>query len=214
MIQQEIATPDNKPIQSCKVRSQKIEFGTTKWLTYTAVFAALSLVMKFVGQFLTLTPSFKITLIYTVWLVGAATLGPIAGGAICFISDVLGALLFPTGAINPLLTLGCTLYGVIAALSFKYFPVKNNVAKFIFSGVICTLLITLLFDSFAIWYWCKYYLKLQSFMDRSFIAYIGASRLMQLAVGAVNIIITIALVPLLQRLKMLPVYKNKAAQDA
>ena len=114
--QQEIATPDIQATNNRAVRSQKLKLGTTKWLTYTAMFAALAIVMKFIGQFLTLTDSFKITLIYAVWLVAAAVLGVVGGGVVCFVSDVLGALIIPQGPINPLLTLGCTLYGVIAGL--------------------------------------------------------------------------------------------------
>ena len=160
--------------------------------------------MKFAGQALTITKDFKITPIYVIWLIASAVLGPIGGGVVGFLSDILGALIFPTGAINPLLTLGCTMYGVLAGLCYKYFPVKSHFAKFLFSGIMCTVLVSLLFDSFAIWYWCKFYLKLPSYADRSFIAYIGASRLMQLAVSAVNIAITLSMIPLLKQLKLLP----------
>ncbi|MBD5131480.1 MAG: folate family ECF transporter S component [Clostridiales bacterium] len=206
--QQEIATPDIR--KKSNVRSQQIKFGTTKWLTYTAVFAALSLVMKFIGQFLTLTPNFKITPIYVVWLISAAVLGPVGGGIVCFVSDVLGAIIFPMGALNPLLTLGCTLYGVIAGLCFKYFPVKNYIAKFLFAGIACTLLITLLFDSFAIWWWCRYYLHLKSYLEKGFWVYVGASRVLQLAVGAINIVVTVMMIPLLTKLRLLPPLNKKA----
>lgn len=200
-------------MRSAKVRSQKVSFGTTKWLTYTAVFTALALVMKFAGQALTITKDFKITPIYVIWLIAAAVLGPVGGGVVGFLSDILGALIFPVGAINPLLTLGCTMYGVLAGLCYKYFPVKNHYAKFLFSGIMCTVLVSLLFDSFALWYWCKFYLKLASYADKTFFAYIGASRIMQLAVSAVNIGITLAMVPLLRQLKLLPDLKKKQKQQ-
>lgn len=201
--QQEIATPDKVNT----VRSQKLTFGTTKWLTYTAVFAALAIVMKLVGQVLTLTDSFKITLIYAVWLVAAAVLGPIGGGTVCLVSDILGAIIIPKGAINPLLALGCALYGVTAGLCFRL-PIRSNIVKFIVAGITCTLFITLAFDSMAIWVWCKYYLKLASFADRALAVYVGM-RLMQCAVGAINTAIAVAMIPLLLRLDLLPQYKKK-----
>lgn len=206
--QQEIATPDNEIIG--KVRSRKPILGTTKWLTYAAIFAALAIVMKFIGQFLTLTDSFKLTPIYAVWLVAAAVLGPIGGGVVCFVSDVLGAIVMPMGALNPLLTLGCTLYGVIAGLCFKL-PTRTNLVRFIIAGVTCTVLVSLIFDSFAIWVWCKYYLKLASWADRALGVYM-ASRALQCAVSAINIAIAVAMIPLLNKLKILPQTKTKKAK--
>lgn len=196
--QQEIATPDK--VTHKNVRSQP-KFGTTRWLTYAAVFAALALVMKLIGQIATVNDSFKITPIYTVWLCAAAVLGPVGGGAVAFISDVLGALILPTGPINPILTVGCTLYGVIAGLCFKI-P-RSNVVRFIVAGVSCTLLVSLVFDSFAIWVWCRYVLALGSFLDRTLFVYIGM-RLMQTLISTVNIPIAIATIPLFNRLGLLP----------
>lgn len=199
--QQEIATPDNKT-HTRKVRTQKLEFGTTKWLTYAAMFAALAVVMKFIGQFLTLTDSFKITLIYVVWLIAGATLGAFGGGAVCFASDVLGAIIFPTGAINPFLILGNTVYGVIAALAFKI-PIKSNVAKFIIAGVACTIICTCGINTLAIYYSYSYY-KVMS-VWQYFVAY----RIMQPVVAVINIVIAVAMIPLLNRLRLLPPIKRR-----
>ncbi len=207
--QQEIATPDNAITKSRRVRTKTPpKFGTTRWLTYTAVFTALAIVMKLIGQFLTFNDAFKVTLIYTVWLVAAAVVGPIGGGSVCFISDILGAIIVPKGAINPLLAFGCTMYGVVAGLCFKYSPSESYVVRFLISGIVCSIFVSLIFDSFAIWVWCKYYLKLKSFMEKSFWVYLGPSRALQLAVGAINIAITLSLIPLLKKLKLLPPQKK------
>ena len=211
LAQQEIATPDKDTI-SRKVRSQPLKFGTTKWLAYTALFAALAIVMKFIGQYLTLTDTFKITLIYVIWLIAAAVLGPVGGGTVCFVSDVLGAVIFPRGAINPLLTLGCVLFGVTAAFCFRL-PVKSYIAKFVFAGVVCSVAYTLLFDSFAIWVWCKYYLNLKSYVNTSFWVYLGPTRAMQLGVAAINIAVTVAMIPLLIRLRLLPPLKTATSKN-
>ncbi len=202
--QQEIATPDKRITQ--KVRSQK-SLSVTKKLTYTAVFAALAIVMKFVGQFLTITPSFKITLIYCIWLIAAAVLGPVRGGAVCFISDVLGALIIPTGAMNPLLIIGNTLYGIIAGLTFKFTPGRFYSVKFIVSGIACTLICTCLINSAAIWYWYKYYETM------SFPLYFAAYRALQPAVAAINIAITVAMIPLIKKLGLLPEPNKKGEKE-
>lgn len=197
--QQEIATPDSN-IRVPRISHSKL--SPTKRLTYTAMFAALALAFKLLGQVTTLNDTFKITLIYSVWLTAAAVLGPISGGAVGFISDFLGALIFPTGVFNPLLTVGCTLYGVFAGLCFRL-PVKSNAVRFIIAGVVCTVTVSLIFDSFSIWIWCRYVLKLGSFMDRTLIVYIGM-RMLQCLMGLVNVPVAIAMIPLLNRLKLLP----------
>ncbi len=198
--QQEIATSDRK--NNIKVRSQK-KITATKYLTYTAVFAALALIMKFIGQYLTLTQSFKITLIYTVWLIAGAVLGPLGGGAVGFISDVLGAIIFPTGAINPFLVLGNTFYGVLAALAFRFTPSRHYVVKFISAGLICTLVCTCLFNSLAIWSYYGYYKTLD------FWQYFISFRWTQPLVALINIAVTVAMIPLLTRMRLLPAIKQK-----
>lgn len=200
--QQEIATPDKRNTNARTVRSQQLTFGTTKWLTYTAVFAALAIVMKFIGQFLTLTPSFKITLIYTVWLIAAAVLGVFGGAAVCFVSDVLGAIIIPVGPMNPYLIIGNLLYGITAALVFKYLPIKSYVIKFIAAGLACTLLCTCVANSLALYYSYKYYETL------TFWQYFAAFRALQPVVALINIAVTVAMIPLLMRLKLLPPLKR------
>ena len=207
--QQEIATPDIKT-NIRKVRSHTIAFGTTKWLAYTAFFTALALMMKVIGQIGTLSDLAKITPIYAIWLIGAAVLGPIGGGAICFISDLTIALVFPMGVLNPFITLVCTLYGVIAGLIFKI-PLKSYAARFIIAGTVCAFLCTFTLDSLAIWGWCKYYLKLGSFMcggkNGVFWIYM-TSRLFQLTVALANTVLTVAMIPILLKLKLLPKIKT------
>ena len=207
--QQEIATPTFE-IKS-KVRSQSIAFGTTRWLTHTALLTALALLMKVIGQIGTLSEMSKLTLIYTIWLVAAAVLGPIGGGTVCFISDLLIALVFPTGVINPFITIVCTLYGVIAGLIFKYMPTKHYAVKFVVAGLTCAVVCTFVLDSLAIWGWCKYYLGLKSFMSGGKNGLFGVymlTRLFQLGVAVVNTFIAVAMIPLLTRLKLLPAVKK------
>ena len=208
--QQEIATPTLNTKN--KVRStQAIEFGTTKWLTYTALFTALALMMKVLGQFGTFSEISKLTLIYTIWLVAAAVLGPVGGGTVCFISDLLIALVFPTGVINPFITIVCTLYGILAGLIIKYLPIKYHSVRIIVAGLVCAALCTFVLNSYAIWGWCKYYLKLKSFMEGGKNGAFGlymTTRLFQFAVAAANSFIAAAMVPLLTRLKLLPPVKK------
>lgn len=196
--QQEIATPDINYTKARKVRSHSLTFGTTKWLTYAGVYSALAIAMKLIGQYLTLTPSFKITLIYVIWLMASATLGAIGGSAVCFTSDVLGAIIVPKGAMNPYLIIGNVLYGIIGALVFRYFPIKNYAVKFIAAGIACTLFCTCIANSLALFYSYKYYQTL------TFWQYFVAYRALQPVVAIINIVITVGMIPLMTRLNLLP----------
>lgn len=205
--QQEIATPDNSIVGSQQLRKKRIGSSPTRYLTYVAVFAALAIVMKLIGQVLTFTDSFKVTLIYFIWLIAGAALGPIGGGAVGFVSDVLGAIVIPTGAVNPLLILGNTAYGVIAGLCFKFTPSRHYAVKMIVSGVACTVLCTCLFNSFAIW--VAYYKDVFSFWQ-----YFAAKRALQPVVAGINIFIAVAMIPLLVSLGLLPKYDKKEKKNA
>ncbi|MDE5592321.1 MAG: ECF transporter S component [Clostridiales bacterium] len=213
--QQEIATPDNRVTD--KVRSQALKLGTTKWLTYTALFTSLALLMKVIGQIGTLSDVSKITPIYAIWLIAAAVLGPFGGGAVCFISDVVIALVFPRGVLNPFVTLVCTLYGVLAGLIFRYVPTKSYSTRFLLAGITCAIVCTFVLDSLAIWGWCKYYLKLGSFMENGknsmFWLYM-TTRLFQLLMAISNTVITVALIPALNRLRLLPPIKRRKKATA
>lgn len=207
--QQEIASPN---MNNGSAAAQKIKLGTTKWLTYTALFTALALLMKVLGQIGTLGDAAKITPIYTVWLTAAAVLGPVGGGTVCFISDLLIALVFPTGVLNPFITLVCTMYGVAAGLIIRYMPAKSYTVRFITAGVFCAVVFTYILDSLAIWGWCKYYLGLKSFMPDGkngvFWLYMS-TRLFQLAMAIANTALGVALIPLLKRLRVLPPIAQK-----
>lgn len=205
--QQEIATPDVMNKKNRSVRSQKLKFGTTKWLTYTAMFAALAIAMKLIGQYLTITPNFKITLIYVIWIISGAVLGIIGGATVCFVSDVLGAILVPMGAMNPYLIVGNVFYGVLAALVFRFTPIKNYVVKLIASGIACTVLCTCLINSLALYYTYGYYETL------SFWQYFLGFRALQPVISIINIIVVVAMIPLLLRLKLLPRLKNKTQKS-
>lgn len=203
--QKEIAAPDKLSIKP--KLAERISATPTRFITYTAVFSALAVLMKFVGQYLTITPEFKITLIYTVWLAAAACLGPVGGGGVCLISDILGAIILPRGAINPLLIAGNTLYGVLAALSFRFTPSRSYIAKFIVSGIVCTLICTCLLNTFAIWYWYGYN-ELFGFW-----IYFATRRAFQPLVAAINIVIVVCLIPLLKRIKLLPPQRSALKGD-
>lgn len=60
------------------------------------------------------------------------TLGPIAGGAVGLVADLLGSLQVGYGfSISPVITLGAVLVGVLSGVVFKYVPISKLTPKLI-----------------------------------------------------------------------------------
>ena len=98
--QQEIATPKSLSVNANDANSisQKKQ-SPTKRITYLATFTALSLVLKMLSNALSaaLPPSLKISFSYLGWYLSAAVLGPLGGGCVALVTDVLGQLVLPQG---------------------------------------------------------------------------------------------------------------------
>lgn len=160
--------------------------------------------MKIVGQFLTLTPSFKITFIYAVWILAGASLGPVGGAIVGFSSDVLGAILFPQGAMNLGIIAGNTVYPLIVGLTFWLLPVKNHTVKIIVGGLISLVVCTLGINSLSMWY-VYGYSKTMNFWQ-----YLLVMRTFQPVVSVINIAVACMMLPVCYRLKLInrPVCKS------
>lgn len=223
--QQEIATPkscdcllsdDSTPAPETPVRSddygppegcgdtvarsrpkKKLLIEGTKRLTYIATLTAFALAMKFVGQtwggYLQLF-SLKLSFIYLPWILAAIMLGPIDAMIVGFVSDFLGIIILPTtGTIIPLLTLSNTLFPMIVGLAVRYLPLKNLFLKTAIgtaaSILICTLGLSTL--GLSLTYGTPFFVQL-------------AARWAQPIIIALNLAIVGALLPLFDKLKLLP----------
>ncbi len=167
----------------------------TKWLTYCATFAALSVVCKIMGNAISFIPSLRFTLVYIPWVIGGVVLSPFGGALSAAIGDVLGQLIMPAGigALNPFITLGNTLFAFIPALLYKYSP-KNKKFLFLSFGIILsTLVCTLGINSLAIY---QYFKNSMGYWD-----YFVLKRLPQTIVIAINHVLILLLIPALERTK-------------
>ena len=62
----------------------------------------------------------------------AITLGPVAGGMVALVADLLGSLQVGYGfSISPVITLGAVLVGVLSGIIFKYVPIRKMSLKLI-----------------------------------------------------------------------------------
>ena len=101
---------------------------STRFLVFVALLTAVAVVAKmFLGIPVTIAGSYikDINLSSVVIMLGGAVFGPLAGGIIGALTDIIVTLLRPMGAYCPLFTISNTLIGIIPALFFM----KKNFDK-------------------------------------------------------------------------------------
>ena len=102
-----------------KKQPEKFRLSKTRRLTYIAVLAALATVTNVFD--LKISDEFQISLVATVGFIAGYALGGGGGFAVCFIGDLLGAIINPHGPYNPIIGIGTGLWGLIPGVAFYYF---------------------------------------------------------------------------------------------
>ncbi len=171
---------------------QKTNQITTQKLVMTALLVAIYVVLS---RFLSI-PSwdFKIGFSFLPVVIGALVLGPIYGGLIGGLGDLVGAILFPIGAYFPGYTATAFLMGWLYGMILKEEQSKKRIViAVVIPELICSLLLNTLWISIT--------------YGASFTA-LFATRSIQFAVMSVVKIITIAIV-----VRYIPYFK-KATKSA
>lgn len=111
------------------LRTQRVNVTPTKRVTYTALFAALAVVLN-VFTIQTGIKYFVISFVAVPCFVGGVLLGPYCGFVIGFLGDLLGAVINPFGAYMPLIGIASGLWGFIPGAIIRLG--SNNSIKYIF----------------------------------------------------------------------------------
>ena len=170
-----------------------------KKLAYTGLFAALAIAANGFGIFL---PVFGVGASAT--LTGIF-LGPVAGGIVGGVGDLIGWLIQPAGPFNIFITMGSIFLGVIPGLIFKLklTPVLKIIISFILIFVVCTAGL----NSFGIWF---YYVK-----GKGFFVFMLGRLATQSIVWAVNLALTSAMYyPMAKYVFKLPQEQRQKAEKA
>ena len=184
---QEIATVD---VQQAKY-GKRNKITATKRITYIATLVAASLVLK-IASALIKTETVTLSFVYIPWIIAAIVLGPVGGFAVAAISDLLGAAIQGYLPPNPILTLGCAMYGFIMGLVFKI-PKIDPRLQIVIGMLIVIPVCTLGLNSLGIF---MYYAPQKTFTV--FMTYVTA-RLLQIPVVVLNVAITTFFFPLLKK---------------
>lgn len=177
-----------------------VSLSSGKKIALLAIFIALSVVANMLS--IDVTPSFKITFTYTVCFFAATVMGAVPAFAVGFIGDAIGYLLAPNGVYWFFgFTLG--LYGFIAGIVMNYLPVDGKAAlvvKTLIAFIVCYAAITLGLNSLVNYYYVKIFIW-QGVPKKTFLAYFAGRVGLQSAVYAVNVGISVLLLPVAARLR-------------
>ncbi|MDY6368022.1 MAG: folate family ECF transporter S component [Clostridia bacterium] len=122
-----------------KKQPARNELSKTQKISYVAVLAALATVANIFD--IKISDEFQISLVASVGFIAGYSLGGGYGFAVCFIGDLLGALINPHGPYNPIIGIGTGLWGLIPGIAFTYFK-GNEYVKTAISFVLGFLLVS------------------------------------------------------------------------
>lgn len=205
--QQEIANPSNANKAKNELAKNQIEnkienkknsqFMATKKLTYIATLVAITLLFKVLGNLVPIGDSFKISFIYFGWIISGAVLGPLGGGAVGLITDILGTIIAPMGSsINLAITLGNTLFPFLVGLCYKYIPLKHKFFSLLIGSLAGLIVCTMGINSLGLYFWFGYNKSI------SFPLYLFTLRVFQPIIVGINFAIAAIFMPIIIRLKI------------
>ncbi len=114
---------------------------STRDLCTMAMLVAITLILSAISGYLRIGEAIKFNISFISVYVGAALYGPISGGVIAAMADIISFLMNPTGAFMPMFTLMEFVNGVLfGLLLYKADNRKRPLTKVLVLALICTLL--------------------------------------------------------------------------
>lgn len=173
---------------------------TTRYLTYTATFVALSVIFKLLGNTISsivIIPNMKLSFVYIPWVISGIVLGPVGGVLTALIGDTIGQLaIMVGGAINPLTSLSNALFPLATALIFKFVKKGPAWLKLAIGMLISLVVCTMGIGSYSLYTHYNY----GATMD--FWTYLITIRSPQLIIIAVNYFLCLLLLPTVSKMRL------------
>lgn len=178
----------------------RLALTPTQKTTYVSVLTALCVAANCFSYFPVSYISVSFT--YTVCFLAGYLLGAKAGFIVGFTGDLIGGIIMPAGAYNPLIGIASGLSGLIPGLAFDYFG-GNDYAKTCVSSAVNLVLCTSGLNTFALW-------LMYGLGKKTFLAYLWVRFPWQVLVAGANLVLCLALVAAIPRI--FPVGKFALAQ--
>lgn len=120
----------------CTLKKQpaRANLSSTQKLVYVSLFSALATVSNVFD--ISVSSELQISLLATVGFITGYLFGGGTGFAVCFIGDLLGALINPHGVYNPIIAIGSGLWGFIPGVIYSFFK-GNDYVKLAISYLLC-----------------------------------------------------------------------------
>ena len=160
-------------------------YFTVKRIAYTALFAALAVIANSFTVYLPFmgASSNAVSFNYLVCALAGIFLGPVCGGIVGGVGDILGWLINSSGgAFNIFITLGSVLLGVIPGLVHKI-PKLPPVVKILIAYAIVFVVCMCGVNTFGIWF---YYIR----GAKTYFVYLLGRIATQSIIMAINIVLT------------------------
>ncbi len=122
-----------------KKQNKRNNLSKTQLIAYVAILTALTTVTNIFT--IKITDGLQISFVATVGLLAGYMLGGGWGFAVCFLGDLIGAIIHPMGPYNPIIAIGTGLWGLVPGIAFSYFR-GNQYLKTIISYVLCILIVS------------------------------------------------------------------------
>ena len=160
-------------------------YFTVKRIAYTALFAALAVIANSFTVYLPFmgASSNAVSFNYLVCALAGIFLGPVCGGIVGGVGDILGWLINSSGgAFNVFITLGSVLLGVIPGLVHKI-PKLPPIVKILIAYAIVFVVCMCGVNTFGIWF---YYIR----GAKTYFVYLLGRIATQSIIMAINIVLT------------------------
>lgn len=125
-----------------KKQPKRNNLNGTRKLVYISIFASISAVANIFD--IPVSSALQISLVATVGLISGYVFGAGPAFVICFVGDLIGAIIAPKGPYNPIIAIGTGLLGLIPGVAFSYFRGKDLIkiiVVFFLTSIICSFLI-------------------------------------------------------------------------
>ena len=142
-------------------KSRKSLFLNVKSLTFCAMLVSLSVILGWIGRtyftFGAGISAVRITFENLPVIASGFIFGPIVGGMVGIICDLVSCLVAPQPSINPFITLGTCVTGLVSGLLFKYiFKEKRKLFPILVSSLFAHLIGSVIIKTFGFYVYYSY----------------------------------------------------------
>lgn len=168
-------------MQKDKIRT----YFTPKRIAYLGIMVAISVVTNAFTITIAAFGANSISFNYVVCSLAGIFFGPISGGIVGILGDLIGCLIAPKGPFNPFIMLSSMLIGVLAGLA-NMIPKIPVYAKIIIGYLLIFIVCTCGLNTYGIW---LFYIQ----GKKTFLVYLASRIGIQSIVVAINVVLTYAL---------------------